>query len=206
MLIAMCGINGCGKSLQARLLQKHFQERDRQCLITKAYDEAAKATCRPLIETWGNEIATTFLLQALQSQQYVKTKRLLEEGAVVIADRWDESYLAHHENFGFLADRDELRTTLNLITFQGLLPDIGFLLDIPLTVAKERRGARGEAERFGHRPDAYYETIQRAYYKIAKERDWRVIDGTQAPEVIHGQVVDTLIDRELLSRSGGEAQ
>lgn len=199
MLISICGINGCGKSLQAKLLQTYLQERGKKCAITKAYDDFAKTVCRPFIDVWENDIAVTFLFQALQSQQYAVTKKLLDQGFVVIADRWDESYLAHHANFGFLADQDELRVALNRATFQDLVPDIGFFLDVPPTIAKERRTARSETERFGNRSGDYYEMIQRSYCKIAKERDWSVIDGTQNPQEIHEQLVSMLIDRGKLS-------
>lgn len=191
MFIAICGINGSGKTVQAKLLQKHFEDQGRECLVVKAYNDEVKKIVGPLIRSWDNDVATTFFLQAFLSQQYLETKKLLERDVVVIADRWDESYLAHHSNFGFLASDHRLRDALSSVIFNGLLPDVGFVLHLPINMARERTSCRG-GERFAGRTDEYYEVIQCEYCKIAKRRDWKIVDATKSPETIHSQIVSTL--------------
>jgi thymidylate kinase len=42
MLIAISGIDGCGKTLQVRLLEKWLRSQGRNPLVVKAYDDEAK--------------------------------------------------------------------------------------------------------------------------------------------------------------------
>lgn len=192
MLISVSGIDGCGKTLQVNMLQNWLCKQGHSCTIIKAYDDTAKMACRPLIDAWTDDAAIMFLFQALHAQQRATTLDTLQNGNIVIADRWDESYLAYHENFGFLSNQPETRTLLNAIAFHDLIPDIGFIIEVPPEVARKRRESRGKMERFEDRPDHYYETVQRTYRSIAIMRNWIILDGTKTPQEIHQEIIRAL--------------
>lgn len=192
MLIAISGIDGCGKSLQVDLLQSWLTTKGLNPIATKAYDDMAKLACRQFIEEWTDDTAIMFLFQALHAQQYANTARALKAGLIVIADRWDESFLAYHQSFGFLAPNGATRTLLNQVAFRGLLPEKGFLIQVPIEIARLRRESRGKVEKLEDRPDDYYETIQAALLNISLERGWEIIDGTKTPQEIHQEIVRSL--------------
>jgi len=196
MLIAISGIDGCGKTLQVNLLKEWFQANGKEVSITKAYDDDAKIACRPFMETWTDDVAIAFLFQALHAQQFKATSEALKAGHVVIADRWDESYLAYHENFGFLSGQHRLRAELNSLAFRGHVPDIGIIIKVPVDIARRRRESRGKVERFEDRPDDYYEVVQNTYCSIALRRKWYVIDGTKVPHAIHENIV-TIVSKSV---------
>lgn len=190
MLIALSGIDGCGKTVQVTMLEERLKAAGQRVVVTKAYDDIAKVACRPFMETWTDDPAIAFLFQALHAQQYACTRDALAAGNLVIADRWDESYLAYHRSFGFLsgADNDSPRDLLNQLAFRDLVPDLGFIIVVPPEVARRRRMSRGQVERFEDRPDEYYERIQDAYARIAEERNWYMLDGRKTPNDIHEEL------------------
>lgn len=192
MLIVISGIDGSGKSLQVKMLEQWYTQQGIAVSIVKAYDDQAKMICRPFMESWCNETAIMFLFQALHAEQYSAAMKALALGDVVIADRWDESYLSYHQNFGELASRAQLRNELNDMAFHRKLPDKGFLINVPPEIARQRRSSRGKMERFEDRPDQYFQRIQETYLSIASQRGWWVLDGTKTPDVLHHQIIDAL--------------
>ena len=192
MFITISGIDGCGKSLQVDMLQSWLKRNGRKSIVTKAYDDTAKLACRPFIDNWTNDVAIMYLYQALHAQQYADTVQALKKGFVVIADRWDESFLAYHQNFGFLSNQGELRTLLNKIAFQEHLPEKGFLIEVPVHIAEKRRRLRGKLEKLEDRPSEYYEIIQKTFIEISLERNWTILNGTKTPEEIHLEIVTSI--------------
>ncbi len=184
-LIVITGIDGCGKSTQIGMLSSWLTKNKHSVKITKAYDNEAKIVLRGYMNNWTNDNAIMFLFQALHAQQYTDASEALKSGHVVLADRWDESYLAYHSNFGELSADEDLRSKLNQLAFKGLTPDLGFVLKISPEVAHERRRLRGHFERFESRSDDYFGVIQSAYLQIANQRGWHIINGMLSADEIH---------------------
>jgi len=187
------GIDGCGKTTQINLLSSHLSKNKHAAKVTKAYDNEAKITLRNYINSWTNSNAITFLFQALHAQQYSDTIEALNEGKIVLADRWDESYLAYHSNFGDLSLDSDLRLRLNQMAYNDLLPNLGFVLKVPVQIARERRKVRGSFGRFEGQSDEYYEILQSTYLKIAEERGWHILDGTESEENLHKSILEIVM-------------
>ena len=156
--------------------------------MTKAYNDEAKRTLIQYVHSWADE-ARLFLFQAMHARQYDETCAALESGAIVIADRWDESYIAYHSNFGPLAKKSELRIAMNRLAFRGMVPDIGFCIEVPVEIARQRRESRGYVEKLENRPDEWYTVIQNGYKAVAMERGWFVLDGMRDIEDLHQAIL-----------------
>lgn len=194
MLISFTDIDGCGKGTQIRLLSEYLEDKNHENFISKAYGDMEKEIFSVFMGKWDDR-AVLFLFQALHVQQHLRARKQLEKGRIVIADRWDESYLAYHSKHGILQDRPELRSELNKIAFQGLKPDITFLLDTSVDVAQERMQARG-ADYFDDLSKSYHLRMRDGYLQIVKERNGYVIDGGQPIEKIHNEVIE-VIDKHI---------
>lgn len=194
-LFVITGIDGCGKSTQINLLANWLRSKKVSVFVSKAYNCEAKVILRTYINNWDSDLAIMFLFQALHAQQYAETIRALNDGKVVLADRWDESYLAYHSNFGELSEDDNLLKMLNHLAFKDLLPNLGFLITVPVEVARKRRKLRGKIERFESRPDEYFDLIQKTYISIARERGWHIIDGGQSETVIHAKIIEIINEK-----------
>ncbi|MFA7285783.1 MAG: dTMP kinase [Candidatus Paceibacterota bacterium] len=184
-LIVITGIDGCGKSTQIDMLSGWLTRNKHLVKITKAYDHEAKIILRGYMNNWTNDMAIMFLFQALHAQQHSDTIHALKNGKIVLADRWDESYLAYHSNFGELSNDENLRIKLNQLAFNQLIPDLGFVLKLSPGIARERRRLRGHFERFENRSDDYFELIQSTYLQIANDRGWHILDATCSVDEIH---------------------
>lgn len=108
-------------------------------------------------------------------------------GRVVICDRylWDTlvDFRVNFENFDF-----EKWLIWKLLVFVAPKPDPSFLLSI---------SAAESTERGLQKKEMYMESVEvkerkaAEYEKLAKQNKWsRVIDGSQAPEVIHKLVIE----------------
>lgn len=195
MLLVVSGIDGCGKSTQVSLLAGWLRNIGVPVFLSKAYNDEAKAILRQYINNWNSEEAIMFLFQALHSQQYFESVSAINRGYTVIADRWDESYLAYHSNFGELSRNEKLLSDINRLAFQDLLPDLGFLITIPVDLAEKRRKFRGKIERFESRSLEYFNIIQKKYLSIAKDRGWYIIDGTRNEEEVHAEIISIVQKR-----------
>ena len=195
ILISISGIDGCGKTLQVQMLDTWMRKQAIRAIVVKAYDDIAKATCRLLMDHWTDDSAIMFLFQALHAQQYFTATQSLSKGMCVIADRWDESYLAYHQNFGFLSSLEQTRTILNDLAFHEKVPDIGFIITVKPEIARKRRESRGKIDRFEDRSNGYYHIIQETYLNIARAREWFVLDGTQTPKQIHEEIIRVIQEK-----------
>lgn len=190
MIICITGIDCCGKGTQIGLLINFLQKNGHDVFLSKAYAQAEKECFSPFMEYWCPE-SIMFLFQALHAQQRDKAEKAIEHNKIVVADRWDESYLAYHSNHGKLENNEKLLKDLNEIAFKNIIPDITFLLKTRIDIAKKRCKHRGE-DFFDQLPSEYHETMANAYLKIAKSRNWVILDGESALIDIHRKICDRL--------------
>ncbi len=191
MIICITGIDGCGKGTQINLLANFLRKKNYDVFISKAYGEKEKKLLSSFIESL-HPISMMFLFQALHTQQRINTEKALEKNKIIIADRWDESYLAYHSNYGILKDNPQLREELNRIAFNNIIPDVTFLLRLSVSVARSRCQIRG-ADFFDRLSSEYHKTMQNAYLKIAKERHWIILNGAKPELTIHKEIIRHLL-------------
>ncbi|MEK7608041.1 MAG: dTMP kinase [Patescibacteria group bacterium] len=187
MFICFSGIDGCGKGTQKEFLADYYRGLGNRVFLSKAYGDAEKECFSAFIERWSQE-AILFLFQALHTEQRKKAEQALQRGEIVIADRWDESYLAYHEAFGILSMYPALRARLNEIAFASMAPDVTFLIDLSEESARKRLQSRG-MDFFDRLSADYHRTMRRKYLELAKERNWIVIDGAKTPADIRADVI-----------------
>ena len=72
----------------------------------------------------------------------------------------------------------------------GLEPDLTFVLDLPLEIAKSRRKPR--ADRLESRGDDYFARVRQGFLAEAARRSERirVVDSTRGVEEIHAEIIE----------------
>jgi dTMP kinase len=110
----------------------------------------------------------------------------LEEGKVVVSDRFLDSSLAYQGGARGLGIEDVEQ--VNHFATRGLRPDLTFLLDLPPEDAAERAG---ESDRFEEEGAVLQEAVGVAYERLmrADPERWRKIDARATPEEVHAQVM-----------------
>lgn len=189
MIISFYGLDGCGKGTQIEALILHIRETmGYRVFYSKAYAEAEKEQLGGFMDLWGSW-AKTFAFQAMHAHQAEQAFKAERRGQIVIADRWDESYLAYHKGPSSPLQADpELYLKLNKIAFQGREPDIGILLDLDPETAKRRLVARGYQDFFDQQPNAYHEYMRKGFLEIAEERGHHIISSSDVWGVVADKV------------------
>jgi len=204
-LFAFEGIDGSGKTTQVQILADRLSKLSFSVMINKAIRDEMEAG-KQLLHTFSDffafrkdSIAMMFLFQALHSKQYEKAKEALERKYIVLADRWNTSFWIYHQNFGPLKESEKTLKILDKLAFQGLMPNVTFLLDLPVEIALERKRLqrRKVVDIFEQEKVEVFEKAREAYLEIANsKRNWVVIDATKTISEVHRQIWE-VIQKEL---------
>jgi dTMP kinase len=110
----------------------------------------------------------------------------LEEGKVVVSDRYLDSSLAYQGGARGLGIADVEQ--VNHFATRGLKPDLTFLLDLPPEDAAARAG---ESDRFEEEGTSLQEAVGAAYEALirADPDRWRRIDARRSPNEVHKLVM-----------------
>jgi dTMP kinase len=188
------GIDGSGKSTQARLLAEALEAEGREVVLTRepGGTEVGERVREVLLH--GGTIAPwaeAALFAAARAQLADEVVRpALARGAAVVCDRFLDSSLAYQGIARGLGLDAVLE--LNRIVLGGLLPDRTFLLLLPPADAARR--ATAPPDRIEREGTAFLERVDQAYREVAELFPERIVtvDGTLAPEAVALQIRDEL--------------
>lgn len=209
LFIVLEGVEGSGKTTQARLLGERLARAGVDHLVTRepGGTEVGEEIRRILLH--GGEVPARAELLLLLAARAVFVEQVvrpaLERGAVVVADRYELSTLAY-QGYGRGLPLDEVRR-MNAFATGGLSPDLTLVLDVPPEVGAARRAREGRnADRIEQAGAEFHAQVARAY-RLLSETEPRVvrIDGARSPEAVHAEIVDLLRSRfpETLPFGGG---
>ena len=185
--IVVEGPEGAGKSTLTRWLTSQLLAEGRRVLTVRQPGGTPIAeAARKLALKSKHEItpaAELFLFLAARADLVDRVVRpALEDGQVVLADRYDLSTLAY-QVAGRGLPRAEVEAALRLAT-GGLTPDLTLVLDVPVAVGRERqRRAQKEQDRIEVQDDAFHERV-RVAYRTAAGPGIVHIDASQTKSVV----------------------
>ena len=176
-LIALEGVDGCGKSTHAHRLADALG-----ALCTAEPGATALGTrLRALVldpDLPAVSPRAEALLMAADRAEHVAevVAPALDAGRWVVADRFSGSTLAY-QGYGRGLDLDALGRLVAWAA-AGISPDLTVLLDVPLDVARRRLGAQ-RADRLESLGADFHERVRAGYLELAAaDPTWVVVDGT----------------------------
>lgn len=197
MFVTFEGLDGSGKSTQARLLAQALASDGREVVATRepGGTELGERVRELLLA--GGEVspwAEAALFAAARAQLVEEViVPAVDRGADVICDRYLDSSLAYQGLARGLGLEQVLQ--LNLHAVRGLLPDRTFLLLVDPRESARRVGENGD--RIEREDDDFRARVDAAYRELAEHYPQRIrtIDGTRPPGEIAEEVLDELRER-----------
>jgi dTMP kinase len=181
-----------GKSTQSRLLADHLRASGREVVQTFEPGDTAlgRELRRLLLEFDGpiDRFAETLLLAADRRQHVDEViQKAITSGLDVVCDRYVPSSLVYQ---GYV--REVPPEFVEAVNRGVPEPDVVILLDVPDAVALARGG--DPSDRIEREGETFHRKVRDGYRKLAAERNWVVIDGSQAPDQVAESVWESVRD------------
>ena len=175
------GMEGCGKSTQAKLLARAIGPD--AVLTQEPGGTAIGRAIRQLLLDPANRAmsaeAEVLLFFADRAQHVAQVIRpALAAGKIVISTRYVDTSLAY-QGYGRGLDLDRIRSVAVLAT-GGLRPDLTLFFDLPLEIGLARVVRRGGRDRLESEVREFHERVRNGYLELAAaEPDrWIRIDAS----------------------------
>lgn len=187
------GIDGSGKSTQARFLADYLSGRGTKVFFTKEPGEGklGEAIRTEILDRRDIDIDpyAELCLFCADRAQHVREVILprLKDGYTVICDRYYDSTLAY-QGSGRPLDPD-LVFRMAMASSLGVEPDITFFLSIPVEQALLRLRDRGGKNKMDEEPFEFHSRVDRGYRELIAKGIPRikVIEATASPEEVHAE-------------------
>jgi len=176
-LISFEGIDGSGKSTQAKRAYNHLRNKGIECRLLR----------EPGDTVLGERIRSILLSAARAELSRTVINPLLERSCAVLLDRFGDSSTAY-QGYGHDVDLDFILRT-NEIATGGIKPDLTILFDVDPETALSRPG--NFDDRIEKRGLDFFQRVRNGFLTLAeKESDrFRIVDASQDIETVAGEVI-----------------
>ena len=189
------GIDGCGKSTQAKFLVAHFMAKGQEVLRTREPGGSPGAEAiRGLLLTgdtdkWSAETELLLFTAARRDHLEKTIEPALAAGQMVICDRFADSTRVYQG-----ATRGDLRTKVDQLhaAMIGREPDLTLIIDVNPKIALARGLARNSGEdRFEDFGLEFQEKLRIGFLKLTQEypQRCRLVDGNRPAEAVFADVL-----------------
>lgn len=204
LFISFEGIDGSGKSTQAKLCFDALVQKSIPSLLTREPGgEVIAEKIREILLYSQDEVLpqTEVLLYAAARSQHVRKviEPALAEDKIVICDRFVHSSIAY-QGYGLGVDQESI-WQINRFAMGNIFPDIVFLFDLSVDAAQQRSQERAQSreslvnsekskrDRIEARSFEFYQKVRNGFLEMAKDPRVKILDATKTPEAIHDKVI-----------------
>jgi dTMP kinase len=196
LFIVFEGVEGSGKTTQARLLAEWLTEAGIPHRLTREPGGTDVAEQIRSVILHGDDITVETELLLILAARAAHVRELirpaLEAGQIVVCDRYELSTFAY-QGVGRELGLDRVRA-LNEFATGGLRPDLTILVDVPVSVGEARRArSRPSSDRIERAGDRFHGRVAEAYRLLASEEPAvELVDAEPAPKVVNEAVLRLL--------------
>jgi len=201
LFVTLEGIDGSGKSTQARRLAAALRERGHEVVLTRepggspGAEEIRKLVLEGPPDRWSAETEILLFTAARRDHLERVIAPALARGEIVICDRFADSTRMYQGLRG-----DDLRALIDRLhaLMIGREPDLTVLIDIDPRAGLDRAlGRNGAEERFERFGEALQARLRQGFLDLARADPGRfvVIDGARAPDAVAGDILAVVTSR-----------
>jgi dTMP kinase len=194
--ITLEGIEGSGKSTQAKLLFNYFNKISPEAILTREPGGTMVAEeIRNLLVNGDvkkldgiSEILLNFAARRDHVEKLIKP--IIASNKMVICDRFFDSTFAY-QGFGYQLDCSIIEQVKKL-AINDFAPDITFLIDIDVEVAMSRIIDRDGNNRYEQMSLDFHQRVKNGFLEIARQNPARIkiIDGNCPVAEIHRRILN----------------
>ncbi len=205
MFITFEGVEGSGKSTQAKLLAEHLAQQGNKVTLTRepGWGQLGELIRKAILDNRDlkldpfSELCLFCADRAQHVRDFMRPK--LDAGEIVICDRYFDSTVVY-QGYGRKLDKRLVNKIARSSTLD-LIPDITFLLNLPVKTGLTRLQTRGDITKMDEEPLEFHEMIRKGYMLIAKREPNRIrkINADREMLEIHTEIrgiVSDLISSE----------
>lgn len=197
MLITFEGADGSGKSTQIKFAELYLKESGYEVVTTRDPGGTDLGLhFREILLNYTDKItdlAEMFIFLADRAQHVeLKIKPLLEQGKIILCDRYIDSTVAY-QGYGRGISVEEIEL-LNKIATKNTLPDLTLLFNVSTEVGMERVAKNGSKDRLESEIEDFHKKVSAGYLKLAKKHPERftIINANKSVEEVKSQVKQAL--------------
>ncbi|MCZ6864412.1 MAG: dTMP kinase [Candidatus Dadabacteria bacterium] len=200
MFITFEGIEGSGKSTQAKLLAELLIKMGHKATLTRepGWGKLGELIRRAILDERDLDLDpfSELCLFCADRAQHVRDfiKPRLQEGEIVICDRYFDSTVVY-QGFGRKLEKRLVNRIARASTLD-LIPDVTFLLNLPVRAGLSRLQTRGEITKMDEEPLEFHEMIRQGYMLIAKREPGRIrkINADREILEIHEEIKNIVLE------------
>ena len=197
MFICLEGIDGAGKSTQARMLQQRLADEGYkvELVADPGTTKIGTAIRQLLLDNDGpiTPVAQMLLFSAARAELSAHISKLLKQKTIIVCDRWFLSTLVYQG----VMNKIEESVLLDIFTASGCeFPDLCFLLDLSPENAKKRMGK--PRDRYERKCMADRRIMRESYLYFAGEGyadETHIVNATKSPDHTHEYIYTTVLQK-----------
>jgi dTMP kinase len=195
IFISFEGIEGTGKTIQAKLLFEYLTKKGYEVILTEEPGGTRIGLkIRELLLSVENREMTSLtelLLYNASRTQHIKEVILpaIKRGAIVITDRFTDSTVAY-QGYGRGIDLRLIGSIEKIVT-GGLHPDITILLDLDVETGLRRNRGINKTDRLELEDVKFHKLVRSGYLEIATKEPERIkiIDASESIKQIQNKII-----------------
>jgi len=198
LLIIFEGVEGCGKSYQAKKLKAKLKNYRVPAVLTrepggtKSAELIRKLILKDYFEKGKKEKFdkyTDTLLYLAARNEHVKNviKPALKKKKIVICDRFIDSTLAY-QVFGKKVNKSFI-DYIHKYILQNIKPNVTFILKVSKESSRSRLKKRKTRNRYDNFKQSFYTKAQNSFLKIAKgKKNYYVLNSSNNDNLLEGKI------------------
>ena len=198
LFIVFEGVEGCGKSFQSKKLFHKLKKNRMKSILTRepGGTKSAEQIRNLILKDYFNKSKkekfdkyTDTLLYLAARNEHIKTKIIpaLQKKYIVICDRFVDSTIAY-QVYGKKIKPEFIKKIHNVI-LGNLKPNITFVLKVNSRSSKKRLLKRKSKNRYDNFPQSFYNTVQKSFLKIAKnKKNYFILESSANNNILEKQI------------------
>jgi len=198
IFITFEGIEGSGKSTQAKLLAESVKSLGKEVVVTRepGGTPLAEKIREFILKNEGFKPITELLLHNAARYEHVSSLIMpaLQAKKIVICDRYVDSTMAY-QGYAMKTGK-KLPAIIHNLCMEGVSPNLTIILDLDPAKGLARSKSSGEQNRYEDFDLDFHSRVRNAFLDIAKIAPSRcmIIDATKDVKLIHREIIDIMND------------